>query len=96
MAIVNIEVLSCVGKLSDSRPIAIHGRATRAADENLEKTHSLFFEFSDIFMDKYYEINSPKAPYNYSSSICTYNGSISLCERSKPNIYMIFGFFGPV
>ena len=44
---------------------------------------------------KYYEINSLKAPWNYSASISTYNFSLCLCERSKPNISMISAFLDP-
>ena len=37
-----------------------------------------------------------KAPQSYSAPIWTYNFSICLCERTKPNISMISEFLRPV
>ena len=48
------------------------------------------------FHGKCMEMICLKAPGNYSASVWTYNFSICLCERSKPNISMISGFLRPV
>ena len=41
------------------------------------------------FYGKYYQINNREAPYNYSASSLTYNLSICLPEKPKPNISQI-------
>ena len=42
------------------------------------------------------EITGLKALWNYSASVWTYNFSICLCDRPKPNISTITGFLRPV
>ena len=49
-----------------------------------------------LFYGTYHYRASRKAPQNYSSPFWTYNFSICLCERPKPNMCMISRFLRPV
>ena len=55
-----------------------------------------FFRFIGDFYGQLMEKIGLKAPGNGSASFWSYNFSICLCERPKPNISRISGFLRPV